>query len=267
MSEQRREQSGLSIVVILAQSWLFQLSPMAEGWEGACDVLNTALVTDAEVSDALECCLGLDAAHVPCESSAHVRLSAALRKLIQYHSDERIHNQAGRVLIALGPVTGGIARIIKSGDARAFDSKDARQAAYSFAIPDQAAPTDKKAASSGNTAVQAGSACNDTVSVGRLVQEQVQAEVLSKGKMVLEPTMGSGSRCLHLDPDMERCLDARESVDFSGRRSKKRKAAELWEPGQDTRGWIGRGGKHLEPQTQVLLVNQTSAKVEFPVAA
>ena len=43
---------------------------MAEGWEGACDVFKTAPVTDAEVSDALACCLGLDAAHVPCESSA-----------------------------------------------------------------------------------------------------------------------------------------------------------------------------------------------------
>ena len=248
------------------------MAQRAQGWEAAFDVLNTAIATDAEVSGALDSCLNLGVANVPCESSTHSRLHAALRRLVQYQTNEWIRSQAGRVLLALGPVTGGIARVIKSGDARSFDSVAVRQAAYSFAIPGWAA-------ASGNAAVQAVSACNDTLpggtdtvpggsgaaSVSRPAQEQVHAESSVKGKMVLEPTMGSGSSRMHLEldlgaGDMHLELDlgageAGESVESRGRRSKKRQAAEMWEPGQDTRGWLGRGGKRLEPQTQVLLVN------------
>ena len=118
---------------------------MAHGWAEAAGVLNSGLATDAEVSEALQWCLDLHSAHVPCESSLHTKLSAALRRVIQYHSDEWMRTQAARILVALGPVTGAMARAIKTGDARAFDDDEVRRVAVSFAAPSKPAVSAGKA--------------------------------------------------------------------------------------------------------------------------
>ena len=76
-------------------------------------------------------------------------------------------------------------------------------------------------------------------------------------QMVLEPTVGAS-------------LETVESLKSSRvQRAKKRKAQDLWEPGQNARGWIGRGrwdSQRIAPQTQVLLVNgyQRLKKLSFP---
>ena len=212
---------------------------MADRWAEACGVVNTALATHAEVSRALQLCLDLQAAHVPCESLMQQKLSAGLRTIIEYGSDEWLRTQAGRVLKAPGPVTGATARAIQSGDARVFDDVDVRKVAISFATPAKPASLVASAdqekvhdvaisfatpAKPASLAASAGQGKMQLADSGGPEKVQRPEPTLKRkmvlepdvGRMVLEPTMRSGCRRLCLDPAAGACLDAVESVDWTG---------------------------------------------------
>ena len=225
-------------------------------WAVACRCLTTALATDAEVSQALKDCANLQAAHVPCDGSVHSQLSVALRSLTRHQDDEWLREQAGKVLHALGPATGAMARAIKLGDARAFEGADVRAVALSFAAPSLPAASAggvSPVASAGGVSPASAPALASTSTPPAASSGNSQLGDASEGtaRMILDPSMRSVGAIV-LEPTVSSGPCSPQA--HTGKR--KRKAADLWEPGANVRGWIGRGkGTRLPLHVQVLLVN------------
>ena len=230
---------------------------MAQGWGVPLKTLQTALATNEEIVAALQVCLDLGADHAPCEPHVQEQLCRELRVLCVVSPNELIRTYAGKALAALavlGPVTGAMARATHKGDARTFDDEDVRMVAYGFAMPVQAVSACRQVS---RTHEQAGSACTvqeTNQSKGQQIQgvQQAESQEPRPNKMLLEPSIPKRRSGIILEPDLGG--DPEHACGSMASRPKKRKAADMWEPGQNTRGWLGRR-KHLEPQAQVLLVN------------
>ncbi len=249
-----------------------------EQWERCLRVLTHPVATSQEVDSALDCVVVLFHASGGCPGLVVAPLREAISEQKAMSSDTALSDKCDEALAVLRQVPARTVKRKRVGDSvvpahtrKGDHGCRALAAWHSFAAPRSASldEVSQDATAAAAVAVVGKGDASPEVTAAKAVDAASLAakseSVAEVEGMILEP---EGERvavsCDMIQMVLERSSD---SADGPKRRKKRRGTRSSWVPGGSCTGWVGRGGRAVEPQSQVLIANAYKRVSDLPTSA
>ncbi len=258
-----------------------------EQWERCLRVLTHPVATSQEVDSALDCVVALFHDWGGCPGLVAAPLREAIGEQKAMSSDTALSDKCDEALAVLRRVPARAVKRACVGESMvpAHTTKGgcrALAAWHSFAAPRSAAlhETSHEATAATAVAVVARGDASPEVAAAKATAAAAVAAVVAENESVAEVAADPPGLCgMILECEDERAAGScdmatmvlersSDSSDTPKRPKKRRRGTRSsWEPGGNAAGWVGRGGRALEPQSQVLIANAYKRVSDVPTSA